>query len=425
MTRFATHRGNPPNNVKTGVPEVDNLVESMFPTPIPGGLSQALAAGAAGWQTYRDLFGTDMPHHSSKRPYSLSKAIQDVTEHGGVRGLEKECSRELASRLNRQPHSFFVPFDVPLSPSLNRRTLTETTGAGAIPGKMIPSGLFIDVLRSKLLVAKLGAQIRNFAAGERGRIQVPIKSSAANVSWVSDGIAPPAQSNMVVGGSPLTPHTISNFTDTSRRMLKLGTPDFLARIEEDVVTSVAIGIDAAALNGAGNGGVPLGVFQNTGLPYANFTANSGNGGAPAFADLCNMESIVGQANGDASADARMGFATSPQGRSKLRRTPDISGIGTLPAWCVESGIETLLGWPALSSTSVPANLTQGSGTSLTSLAFGNWADLLVNLFSAPDVLVDPFTSSSSGGVRITVFQDVDVLVARSGSFCLATGMITS
>jgi hypothetical protein len=51
MTRSATYRGTPPNDVKTGVPEVDKTINSMFPTPIQSGLSEQLAATANLWKS--------------------------------------------------------------------------------------------------------------------------------------------------------------------------------------------------------------------------------------------------------------------------------------------------------------------------------------------------------------------------------------
>jgi hypothetical protein len=111
--------------------------------------------------------------------------------------------------------------------------------------------------------------------------------------------------------------------------------------------------------------------------------------------------------------------------SKFRRTPEISSAGFVPAWRVENGRETLLGWPSASTTNCPANLTQGSGANLTTLAFGNWRDLIVNLFSHPDVLVNPYRQSVDGNVRVSVFQDADVLLMRGGSFCLMPGIIAT
>jgi hypothetical protein len=52
--------------------------------------------------------------------------------------------------------------------------------------------------------------------------------------------------------------------------------------------------------------------------------------------------------------------------------------------------------------------------------FGNFNDLLIGMFGGLDIVVDPYTSSSSGTVRIVALQSVDVAVRHAVSFCAAS-----
>ena len=52
--------------------------------------------------------------------------------------------------------------------------------------------------------------------------------------------------------------------------------------------------------------------------------------------------------------------------------------------------------------------------------FGNFNDLLVGMFGGLDIVVDPFTGSSAGNVRIVALQSVDVAVRHAVSFCAAS-----
>ena len=52
--------------------------------------------------------------------------------------------------------------------------------------------------------------------------------------------------------------------------------------------------------------------------------------------------------------------------------------------------------------------------------FGNFSDLLIGMFGGLDIVVDPYTSSSSGTVRIVALQSVDVAVRHAVSFCAAS-----
>jgi len=50
------------------------------------------------------------------------------------------------------------------------------------------------------------------------------------------------------------------------------------------------------------------------------------------------------------------------------------------------------------------------------LYFGNFADLLIGMYGGLDIVVDPYTASSSGTVRIVALQTVDVAVRHAVSF---------
>jgi hypothetical protein len=50
---------------------------------------------------------------------------------------------------------------------------------------------------------------------------------------------------------------------------------------------------------------------------------------------------------------------------------------------------------------------------------------MVARFGAMDLLVDPYTLSSSGGIQIVVLQDVDIKTRHDESFCKIVDMITA
>jgi len=50
------------------------------------------------------------------------------------------------------------------------------------------------------------------------------------------------------------------------------------------------------------------------------------------------------------------------------------------------------------------------------LYFGNFADLLIGMYGGLDIVVDPYTSSTSGTVRIVALQTCDVAVRHAVSF---------
>jgi len=50
------------------------------------------------------------------------------------------------------------------------------------------------------------------------------------------------------------------------------------------------------------------------------------------------------------------------------------------------------------------------------LWFGNFSDLIIAYFSGLDLMVDPYTHSTSGTVRVVALQDVDVAARHGQSF---------
>jgi hypothetical protein len=52
------------------------------------------------------------------------------------------------------------------------------------------------------------------------------------------------------------------------------------------------------------------------------------------------------------------------------------------------------------------------------LLFGNFGDLIIGQWGVLDVLVDPYTLGTSGGIRIRLMQDVDIAVRHAESFAV-------
>jgi HK97 family phage major capsid protein len=86
----------------------------------------------------------------------------------------------------------------------------------------------------------------------------------------------------------------------------------------------------------------------------------------------------------------------------------------------------LNGYPAYVTSQVRSNLDKGTSTGVCSaIFFGNWNDLLIGMWGALDILVDPYSNSTSGTVRIVAFQDVDIAVRHPESFAAMLDALTA
>jgi hypothetical protein len=82
------------------------------------------------------------------------------------------------------------------------------------------------------------------------------------------------------------------------------------------------------------------------------------------------------------------------------------------------GPNDLLGYPALSTTSLPDSLgSPAPGSAI----FGNWADLLIGYWSGIDILANPYGSTqyAKGNVQVRALLTADVAVRHIESFAAA------
>jgi hypothetical protein len=84
------------------------------------------------------------------------------------------------------------------------------------------------------------------------------------------------------------------------------------------------------------------------------------------------------------------------------------------------------GYNAVVTNQVSSALTKGSSSGVCSaIFFGNWADLLIGMWGGLDLLVDPYTASTTGTVRVTALQDIDIAVRHPESFAAMLDALTT
>ena len=65
---------------------------------------------------------------------------------------------------------------------------------------------------------------------------------------------------------------------------------------------------------------------------------------------------------------------------------------------------------------MPSNLTKGTGTELSAVIFGAWADLLIGQWGGLDLIVDDVTEAAKGNVRLVAHSEWDIAVRHAESF---------
>ena len=347
------------------------------------------------------------------KDFSFIRLINAKADPGNIRlqeaaAYELECSRAVEDKLGRKAQGAFIPDDVLYQ---RRDFIAGPGGTGQyLVGTSDAGQSFIDMLRNRMMVMKMGAtEIR----GLKGDFAVSAMTSAHTAYWVAES-GEPTESKPVMGQRTMSPKTIGAYNDISRKLLIQSSPDAEALVRSDIATVLALGADRAALHGAGSANEPAGIAVTAGVGSVE---GGVNGAAPTWAHIVKLQTEVAQDNGDIGA---AGYLTSAKIRGKLLQVFINTTGGDTPLWVndpANPGWGILNGMRAGVSNQISDTLTKGN-QSLSSAIFysGNWSDLIFGYWSGVDLTVDPYTGSSAGAVRVVGLQDMDVMVRRPQCF---------
>ena len=348
------------------------------------------------------------------KQFSFVRAINAVADRKWDNApFEKECSDAVAKKFQKQPQGFFVPREV------QTRDLTKGTfsAGGALVDTDLLTGSFIELIRNRMMVRQLGATI---LSGLIGDIAIPKQTGGATAYWVGESVDP-TESQQAFKQLGMTPKSVGAYTDISRKLLNQASLDVELFVRSDLATVLALALDLAAINGSGAAGEPLGILQTTGI---GDVPGGTNGAAPTWPLIVNLWKEVSKDN---AAFGTLAYLTNSDAIGKLLTVDKASGAAQfiVTGFPDANGITAIAGARAGISNQVPNDLTKGSGTNLSAIIFGNWADLIIAEWGALDVLVDPFTGGLAGTLRIRVLQDVDVAIRHAESFAAMQDVITS
>ena len=326
------------------------------------------------------------------RSYSFVKAIRAMSFPNDraayeAAAFEREVSAAVEQRTGKTAQGYLVADEV------LKRDLTVSTASAA--GDLVFTdarpGSFIELLRNRLALNTLGVTM---LTGLNGPVAIPRQTGAATAYWVAEKGAP-SESNPSVDQVNLTPKTLGAYTEFSRRLILQSSIDVEMMVRNELATVIALEIDRAALYGLGNTNQPLGLKLVTGINTEDFNAAS-----PTYAELVSMETKIAADNADIGA---MAYVTNSTRYGAFKTT---SKIGSEAQFVLEPG-GTVNGYPVVRSNQVATG----------DVFFGVWSQMLMGMWGALDLQVNPYALDTSGGVRVTALQDVDVAVRHPEAFC--------
>jgi HK97 family phage major capsid protein len=237
-----------------------------------------------------------------------------------------------------------------------------------------------------------GATVLN---GLQGDVVIPKKSAASTAGWIATEGAASAESEPTFGQITMSPKVVGAHTQITRLMMQQSSLDIENLIRNDLAQGIALSIDAGALSGSGSSGQPTGISATSGINTpTNFAAAT-----PTFAEVVAMETAVAEDN---ALLGNLAYILPASMYGALKTALKDAGSGQF----VVGPDGQINGYNAIVSNQVTAG----------DLYFGNFADALIGLYGGLDIVVDPYSNSTSGTVNVTALQTVDVAVRHAVSF---------
>ena len=363
--------------------------------------------------------------------YSIVKALRDLmlfsegkkVEHG----LEQEASQAIEKLTGRCSQGLLIP-----TSDLNWSTRSVMqTGQIELGGSLVPtnlSGDFISALRAKTVLARMGAKIISDLVGN---VDFPRQTGTTTSHWLSEGEAVPG-SSLTVDLVHLRPRTIGTIVPVTRRLLMQGSPDAEGLVRSDLLQTIALGLDQAAIVGTGLNNQPLGILN---YPGVGNVAIGGNGGTIGWNHVVELESLVGEQNADEAAIG-LGYLTNAAVKGSMKTTQKVTGQASFlwdsypnPAFGQQGEARSLAmvnGYPAFCSNLVPGDLAKGTGTNLSALIFGDFSQLLMASWGVLELLPNQYgLGFEQGIIQIRCLHDADLTLRHPESFAVCSDIVTT
>lgn len=341
------------------------------------------------------------------RQFSLARAIEaKASGDWSNAGLEAEVLRETSKRSKHG--GLVVPTD------LLKRDLVTTSPANG--QNLIQTDVLGDAFIDALVQSSVVLEQCTVLTGNVGDISIPKMATSTSAAWYgeTDQIT---ESSPVISQISMSPRTVAGFTEVSRRMIQQASTDVEALLRRDMAAQIASAIDSVIIDGGG-ANQPSGVLQTNGI---GSVALGTNGAAITYEALVNL---VKEVSIDNALQGNLAFLTNPKVVASMRQTArQTSGVeGNF----ILNEVNSLLGYPVLSTNNVPSDLSKGSASgTLSSVIFGNWSDVIVGMWSGLELLVDPYSKAEYNLVRIRGLMDLDVAVRHPESFAAISDVVAS
>lgn len=287
----------------------------------------------------------------------------------------------------------------------------DTKGGFLVPNQLM--GEMIELLRANVVVQAMGATNLNNLQGSP--VEISKQTGGIVGSWVGEN-EEISEEEQTFGMVKLTPKQASAMVKVSNRSLNLSNPALEQIVRNDIAEQLARLIDLAALRGIGSENQPLGIVNTPGINSVVIDAT--NGGEISYDFLVDMETEVDEDN---ALRGRLGYVFHPRIKAKIQKLKDADNR-PLFQWdpSIAQPSRTLIGYPWMTTTQLPKNLSKGSNNDLSEIIFADWSQLLWGTWGGLmlDASREAGDSFAKNQTWVRGIMEVDVALRHEESFCL-------
>ena len=321
------------------------------------------------------------------KKFSLIKAINDVTNNRSLDDVAKEVVAKGIAEMRKSGLAVAGSIQLPVMETENEEVRangvlaqTATAGAENIATEKLD---ILEPLRANMVMSQAGA---TYLTGLVGNVSIPAYTGS-NVGWAGE-VAAAANGAGDWSEIKLQPHRLTAYVDVSREFLIQSSNDAEAMLRRDIIAAIGNKLEATILGAdAGTDEKPEGLFNGV-------TAMTS---AVKFGDIVDAEAELDAAN----VTGAYTYILSPKAKAALRTLSKDAGSGR---FVLEDG--EIEGSKALVSSNVVAK----------GLVVGDFSDYVIAQWGAIDLVVDNYSKSTEGKVRLVVNAYFDAKPRRATSF---------
>lgn len=337
--------------------------------------------------------------------FSLNRALANLVEGRKQDGIEAEMHAHGTEQAN--DNKLEIRGTGFVYGHLRGQSATgQTSAAGDQGGKFIATDKLdlIDAFWSASVLSKVNATT---LTGLVGNVSIPVQTSKPVAVNVTE-IEALTDQEILFGSVELAPNRRGVTIPYSLQFLRQTSFSIEQLLRKNILNAFATKADSEAV---------AAILAAVTTPGA---VGGTNGAAPTY---LNMLALIAAVEANDADTGSLAFLTNTKVRAKLMGTQKFASTNGEAIWTQPN---SLMGYNAAVSNTVPSNIEKGtSGTTLSSVIFGNFRDLIVGQWGVIEFIVDPYSQKKKSQIEITANTFWDIEVARAESFSTMEDIITT